>query len=188
MKHVRIAIIVLSFVGAAVVAGAFYWVLPKTALVHVAGTEIKRSTGNATHDVRFVQTADVDDGTPRVFRNEDTRWGNFHAVHEVQFPADLSARAADIARSEPQSTVLITYYGVRSHVLDWYPNVIRLEIVAADYAHIPIFNIAFLVVFWGIDHFYLYVRARRGVRQTRRAVSASRKRLLPDFAVHGTRR
>ncbi len=160
MKHLRLAFVFLSFIGAAVIAGTFYWVLPKTDLVQVSGTEVKRTDGPTQHDIRYVQA--LEDGTPRVYRNEDTRWG-FPPYFKFN-SSDISAKATEIARDTPSATVLVTYYGVRNHMLDWYPNIIRLEPVAADYQHIPIFNIAFLVIFWGII-IYAYVRARRGVRR-----------------------
>jgi hypothetical protein len=164
MKHLRLVLLLLALVGALTLGSSFYYVLPKTEKVHISGTEIKRAEGSAqVHDVRYVQAVSLD-GTPVVFRNEDTRWGwppylKFNS-------ADISAQATELARDQPSATVLVTYYGARDRVLDWYPNAVKLAIVPADYQHIPIFNIAFFVVlFSGLAAVYVWTRRRvRGLR------------------------
>lgn len=159
MKHVRLVLVLLALIGAAFLASTFYYVLPKTEKVHLSGTEVKRTEdGTANHDVRYIQAVTVDNEAA-VFRNEDTRWGwppylKFNS-------ADLSAQATEIARDNPSATVLITYYGARDRILNWYPNAVKMEIVPADYQHIPIFNLAFFVVlFAGLTTVYVWTRRR----------------------------
>ncbi|NUN06291.1 MAG: DUF1523 family protein [Bdellovibrio sp.] len=58
----------------------FYYYLPKTKDVFVAGTEVKRTTSNnrsankALKDVRHVVDRAVGGGETLVFRNEDIPW------------------------------------------------------------------------------------------------------------------
>jgi hypothetical protein len=127
---------------------AYY--LPATEKVHLSGTEIKRQDakdGTPMHDVRYIQATKLN-GETLVFRNEDTRWG-FPPYFKFT-SADMASEAQQIAKSQPEATVLVTYYGVRSQMLDLYPNAVGLRIVDASYVAVPIFNIVFSVVLVGL--------------------------------------
>lgn len=161
MKHLRLVFVVLALIGAGFLASTFYYVLPKTEKVHLSGTEVKRTEdGTANHDVRYVQTVTLDNQAA-VFRNEDTRWG--WPPYMKFNSADIAAQATAMARDNPSATVLITYYGARDRILSWYPNVVKMEIVTADYQHVPIFNIVFFVVLFSVlTAVYVWTRRRLG--------------------------
>jgi hypothetical protein len=147
--------------GFATCAG-FY--LPSTEKVHLTGTEIKRrdaKDGSISHDVRYIQARRLD-GENIVFRNEDTRWGfPFYFKFDA---ADLASEAANVVRNDPDAVVLVTYYGLRSRVFDWYPNAVSFKQVPKDYVHVPVFNIAFVVVVIALCVFVV-VLARRQWRR-----------------------
>lgn len=107
---------------------ALDYVLPKTSLVVVTGTEVKRmdapQEGKSpapvpTRDVRFIMTADPETGVARVFRNEDAGlWPPYFKFDS----ADLAAEAAMLARKDAGEPVAVTHYGWRIHLLDMFPN------------------------------------------------------------------
>jgi len=150
MKKSTIAGIIGAGLVLAVVGPFVTYYLPSTVVVQLSGTEVKRSelgqddaVVQPIRDVRYVLAQDPKTHETMVFRNEDTRWSwppyfKFNS-------SDLSGKAMDIARSKPDATVAVTYYGTRSSVLDVYPNLVALEVVPADYVHIPVFNIVFVL-------------------------------------------
>jgi hypothetical protein len=142
-----IALLLLLIAGFGSCA-AYY--LPATEKVHLSGTEIKRQDakdGTPMHDVRYIQATKLD-GETLVFRNEDTRWG-FPPYFKFT-SADMASEAQAIAKSQPEAIVLVTYYGIRSRMLDLYPNAVGLRIVAANHVSVPIFNIVFSLVLVGL--------------------------------------
>lgn len=165
-KRFALAVFV-AFIVLYALAASYY--LPRTALVHVTGTEIKRSDAKAkdgstdTVDVRYVMTSRIDDDKAMVFRNEDTGWG--WPPYFKFDSGDLAGEAMNLAKDKgkDKSTVLVTYYGWRTNLFSLFPNVVSLEEVGAGYEHIPIFNIAFLV-FSVIFFIVLFVYARRLAR------------------------
>lgn len=146
-KRMGLALLAI-FILLYALAASYY--LPRTELVHVTGTEVKRvdqaqkdGTTRAA-DVRYVMTKRVDDGTAMVFRNEDTGWG--WPPYFKFDSGDVAGEAVNIAKSSDKTTVLVRYYGWRTNLFSWYPNVVSLQIVEPDYAGLPIFNIVFIVL------------------------------------------
>ncbi len=156
----------VSFVMIAGLATCSGYYLPSTEKVHVSGTEIKRrdaKEGGVVHDVRYILAQRLD-GSSLVFRNEDTGWGfPFYFKFDA---ADLSGEAQNIASSQREAVVLVTYYGVRSRILDLYPNVVGLRRVDPSYVHVPIFNIVFFMVSV-LGAIALFLWSRRTLRQAR---------------------
>ncbi len=164
------------------VAGLFFHhILPRTVVVQVTGTDVKRvdKTGkvieewdesadikkNAVHtyDVRFINSL-MRKGKPMVFRNEDTGWGwppylKFNS-------ADLTAEAQAFASAQKKSWVLVKFYGWRINIFSMFPNAISLKEVDREYTHIPLFNIVFFIVLI-IVVFYLRSRVRKFVNWAR---------------------
>jgi len=156
IKKVKIT---LGIVCLAVVALFLFYNLPRTEVVQVSGTDIKRvdresgkvvdknaaseTSSRRTYDVRYINTA-TRTGKTIVFRNEDTGWGwppyfKFNS-------ADLTAQAQAYASVPEKPWVLVRYYGWRIRIFSMFPNVVSLSTVDRDYSHFPLFNIVFLVV------------------------------------------
>jgi hypothetical protein len=169
----RKAIYLLLGLGAlpTLFVGAFlHYYLPSTRKVQIVGTEVKRmdigdNDGDArSRDVRFIITRDAITSETFMFRNEDTRWGwppyfKFNS-------GDMAGDAANIKDTQPNATVLMTYYGWRVQVLDLYPNAVDLEIVDPRYTSIPWFNLFFFAFLFGGGGFF-FVRMRRRWRRFR---------------------
>lgn len=145
---------VLFVLGTLLFAAALSYGMPRAEKVRVTGTDVKRvdrdhpEPGQSqTRDVRFIYTADLDDGKARAFRNEDS------PLHLKFDSGDLAAEAMSMAQEEAavagdlrSEVALARYYGWRIPVLSMYPNILSLKKVEVDYVYIPIFNIVFLVV------------------------------------------
>lgn len=157
----RVSIALAGIAALAVVLFVDYY-LPSTMLVQVTGHEVKRmdtgkdkASGQAiTRDVRFIYAKGVENQKDYVFRNEDTGWGwppyfKFNS-------GDLAAKAINIKETEPDATVLVTYYGWRITYMDLYPNMVDLEVVDPDYTHIPVVKILILAVIIGLVGFGIY--------------------------------
>lgn len=135
--------------------------LPRTAVVQITGTDMKRLDKSSsdivekkagslqkektvsTQDVRFINSLSRK-GKPMVFRNEDTGWGwppyfKFNS-------ADVTARAQAFTTVQDKPWVLIKYYGWRVRVFSMFPNAVKLKQVDRGYTHFPLFNIAFFVL------------------------------------------
>lgn len=149
LKWTAAAVIVL------LVGGFLNFYLPSRDIVRIVGTDIIRrevgvsSENNeaALRDVRFINAAFVD-GSPAVYRNEDTGlgWPPYFKFDS----ADLAA-AADNHVSSPQAPtwMVITSYGWRSNLLSLYPNAVSMrEANGSDETLIPWFNIVLLAVFF----------------------------------------
>jgi hypothetical protein len=137
----------------------FHYNLPRTAVVQISGTDIKRidkrekvvenqnDTGakvtQQTSDVRFINSMSRS-GKTIVFRNEDTGWG---WPPYLKFDsADLTAEAQAFAADQAKPWVLIKYYGWRIKVFSMFPNAVNLKVVDRDYSHFPLFNIVFFIL------------------------------------------
>ena len=153
-----------SAVALIIILGLFFhYNLPRTAVVQISGTDIKRMDKTEkvseqqsqtdekemmeqrTSDVRFINSMSRDKKT-MVFRNEDTGWGwppyfKFNS-------ADLTAKAQSFATDQTKSWVLVKYYGWRFSVFSKFPNVLSLKKVDRNYRHFPLFNIVFLILFF----------------------------------------
>ena len=156
IKKIKIAMGVILF---AAVALFLFYNLPRTALVQISGTDMKRvdresgkvverqaaddsSRGTLqTYDVRYINSV-ARNGKTRVFRNEDTGWGwppyfKFNS-------ADLTAQAQAYASVPEKPWVLVKYYGWRIRIFSMFPNAVSLRTVDRDYSHFPLFNIVFI--------------------------------------------
>lgn len=150
----------------------FHYNLPRTAVVQISGTDIKRIDKTVDHtdkedgvkdkvtethqtaDVRFINSVSRK-GKPMVFKNQDTGWGwppyfKFHS-------ADIAAKAQAFAIDKNEPWVLVKYYGWRFTVFSAFPNVLKLKPVERDYTHIPIFNIVFFILLFTL---VMFVRSK----------------------------
>ncbi len=162
MSWLKWVLIALAGLAALAVILFFDYYLPSTRLVHVTGHEVKRmDTGQdkasgqpITRDVRFMYAKGADDAEDYVFRNEDTGWG--WPPYFKFDSGDLAARVNNIKETQPDATALVKYYGWRITYLDLYPNMVNLEVVDADYTHIPIVKILILLVVIGAVGYGVY--------------------------------
>jgi hypothetical protein len=94
----------------------------------------------------FINAEDVETQKPRVFHNEDTRWG-FPWYFKFN-SAELQAVAQSIANE--RGTALVTYYGLRIKILSIVPNITNIKRAAPDEVPpIPWFNLGFAAVVIG---------------------------------------
>ncbi len=151
-----------------IIALFFHYTLPRTAVVQISGTDVKRvdkrnkviekqSGANAkieveqrTSDVRFINSVSRK-GKTMVFRNGDTGWGwppylKFNS-------ADLTAEAQAFSTDQTKPWVLVKYYGWRFKVFSMFPNVLDLKVVDRNYTHFPIFNIVFFALLLTVAFF-----------------------------------
>ena len=135
-------------------------VLPRTAVVQITGTDVKRhdrSSGKivettaggrvkektlSTQDVRYINSLSRK-GKTMVFRNEDTGWG--WPPYFKFDSADLTARAQAFAADQDKQWVIVKYYGWRIKIFSMFPNAVTLKQVNRNYSHFPLFNIAFFI-------------------------------------------
>jgi hypothetical protein len=132
--------------------------LPRTAVVQITGTDVKRvdmsgskskkaqeNAKNAvvglTTDVRFINAINKK-GKTMVFKNQDTGWG--WPPYFKFDSADLTARAQAISQSTEDVWVMIKYYGWRIRIFSMFPNAVSLKVVEKNHTHYPIFNIVFI--------------------------------------------
>jgi len=166
----------ITLIGAALVfvALGLHYALPRVSLVQVVGVEVKREGADQrTRDVYMIQTQLVDGGAVRVFRNEDA-W-----LYLKFDSANLQARATGLSRDEAVKAVAIRHYGWRIPVLSMFPNAISAWPVEPGYRHIPLFNMAVILMFLSGGFFFwrAAVRARARVADAlaRRAGERTRK-------------
>ena len=156
-KNIKVVVAVLLVVA----VGLFlHRNLPRTAVVQITGTDIKRVDKSGqkakdaqkdaqgkkmvqTTDVRFINTVSRSGGV-MVFRNEDTGWGwppyfKFNS-------ADVTALAQSFETAEEKPWVRVRYYGWRIRMFSMFPNAVSLKEVDKDYTHIPVFNIVVLSI------------------------------------------
>jgi hypothetical protein len=150
--------------------------LPSAEKVVITGTEVKRmdvepssKSGARTRDVRYIVTRTLD-GATLVFRNEDTGWGwppyfKFNS-------GDLMGQATNFEGEQEGAVVLVRYYGWRFPLLDQYPNVLSLELVAPEHQYVPRVAITVVVLLFG-GGAYVAFRTWRG-RRRRRAKRAAK--------------
>jgi hypothetical protein len=128
--------------GALLIAGYvlfFIWSLPSHDRLRVIGTETRRgdvenSEGDMTsRDVRYVMAEDLD-GSPRMFRNEDTGWWPPYLKFDS---GDVAAQAEIYATDASKPTILVSHYGFRIPVLSAFPNLLHMEVAKPDHQPIP---------------------------------------------------
>lgn len=165
---------VLILVALAVVGGFLYFYLPSHDVVRIVGTDVKRvdiagggdqpETAAGTRDVRFINAV-WPDGSPRVYRNEETGWG-FPWYFKFD-SGNLQAEAQSlVSGDEAPKWVLVTHYGWRIPMLSMFPNAVDLDRVdGPDAEPLPWFNIIFLLilafVIWQAWRFVARFRAER---------------------------
>lgn len=156
MKKIKIVMGVILF---AAVALFLFHNLPRTAVVQISGTDMKRvdrESGKVvnknvlddqqanklkTYDVRYINSV-ARNGKTMVFRNEDTGWG--WPPYFKFDSADLTAQAQAFASVPEKPWVLVRYYGWRIRILSMFPNAVSLKAVGSNYSHFPLFNIVFV--------------------------------------------
>ena len=142
MKLLRWVGGVLGLVLALFVVLLLSYYLPASEKVVITGTEVKRMDDQAggTRDVRYIVTR-TQSGDTLVFRNEDTRWG--WPPYFKFDSGDIMGEAINLQGPQEGAVVLVTYYGMRLAMLDQYPNVISMRLVAPEHQVWPVFNIVF---------------------------------------------
>lgn len=155
LKYIKIGVPVLLII---VLVLFLHKNLPRTAVVQITGTDIKRidqrskkpktveetnknETMAKTTDVRFINAISKK-GKTMVFRNEDTGWGwppyfKFNS-------ADLTAEAQAFSLSTQEMWVFVKYYGWRIRIFSMFPNAVSLKEADRSYKHFPLFNVAFV--------------------------------------------
>lgn len=181
MKFIKTTTYVLITLVALAAIALLHYHLPRTEVVKITGTDTKRVDKESTEkvstdegadatvqvtkqrDVRFINTL-TRKGKVMVFRNEDTGWGwppyfKFNA-------ADVTAEAQSYMVSEDNPWILVKFYGWRVKMFSAFPNLITMKIVQEDYRHIPLFNIIFLILFFG-GLFFVYRKGKKAVERFR---------------------
>jgi hypothetical protein len=115
------------------------WVRPHVAYANITGTEVKRedhdqNVKTPSRDVRYIY---ANDGRDRQFRNEDS-WAWFKLNSD-----DTFGRAKRLEDSDQK--VWIVYYGLRSNLLSWHPNVISVT------ERFPVVSTVRLAIFYGLS-------------------------------------
>jgi hypothetical protein len=145
-----------------IVGGFLHYNLPDRDIVRIVNTEVRRvdfgtnsvfwqnsGAGDAVsavnRDVFFIETIRPD-GSPLVFRNEDTGWG--WPPYFKFDTADLQTQARNLVSTESAPTwVAVRHYGWRNQLFSIFPNATSLKPVAGpDTRLIPWFNIVFITV------------------------------------------
>ena len=145
--------LILALVALLPIVAFLHYTLPRHDLVRIVNTEVRRvdmsgkpigggDTPGASRDVFYVFAEDVDDKSPRVYRNEDTGWG-FPFYFKFN-SADVQAVASSI--SGEKGTALVTKYGWRNHLFSWFPNAISIRRWDPADPVIPWFNIVFFTL------------------------------------------
>jgi hypothetical protein len=164
----RILAIAVVVIVAPIAAGLHY-VLPRHDVVRIVNTEVRRVDASgkpigsgdnpaASRDVYYVYAEDVDDRSPRVYRNEDTGWG-FPFYFKFN-SADVQAVASSIAAE--RGVALVTKYGWRAQLFSWFPNAVSVRRWDPADTVIPWFNIVFFTLL-AVGAVWLALKLRRRV-------------------------
>lgn len=189
----------ILLVSALVVTGAgLHYAVPQTDVVRAVGIETKRMDreGDAakidaqkkTRDVYFIQTEDIDDQSPMVYRNEDQifpylKWSS----------ADQQSRAQSLGAEK--ALVAVRHYGWRIRFFNMFPNTLKISPVETAYTPIPYLLLICLALVWGAIIYAYYrigvlsrkikekISARREARRTptRDEAAAARDAEIDDF-------
>lgn len=143
-----------------IVGGFLHYNLPDRDIVRIVNTEVRRvdfgmnsvfwqnsGAGDAVsavnRDVFFIETIRPD-GSPLVFRNEDTGWG--WPPYFKFDTADLQTQAKNLESTESSPQwVAVRHYGWRSTLISIFPNATSIKPVdSPDVRLIPWFNIVFI--------------------------------------------
>ena len=145
-----------------IIGGFLHYNLPDRDIVRVVNTEVRRvdfgmnsvfwqnagagdAVSSVNRDVFFVETIRPN-GSPFVYRNEDTGWG--WPPYFKFDTADLQTQARNlVSTADDPSWVAIRHYGWRNQLFSIFPNATSLEPVDGPDTHlIPWFNIVFLTI------------------------------------------
>jgi hypothetical protein len=115
------------------------WMRPHVAYADITGTEVKRedhdhNAKTPDRDVRYIY---ANDGSDRQFRNEDS-WAWFKLNSDNTF-----GRAKRLEDSGQKAWIV--YYGLRSNILSWHPNVISVT------ERFPFVSTVRMAVFYGLS-------------------------------------
>ena len=148
LRRILFGTVIAFLVYAGSVAFLVYF-LPYHEVLRIVGTDTRRPIGSTKSDVSthmefFINAEDVETQKPRVFHNEDTRWG-FPWYFKFN-SAELQAVAQSLANE--RGTALITYYGMRIKILSIVPNLTNIKRAAPDEVPpIPWFNFGIATIF-----------------------------------------
>jgi len=156
-----------------------HWTLPSRDIVRILGTDVARQQTVVTNergeevtvsrDIRYINAV-TPDGTPRVYRNEDTGWG--WPPYFKFDTANLAAQAENMASSEAAPRwMIVTHYGWRIPMLSAFPNALSIEPAEGpDQTLIPWLNIVLLVILAAlVTAIWLWIRGLVGRWRGRRA-------------------
>lgn len=129
---------------------AVHYFVPQTDVVRAVGVETKRVDADGTpandgigntRDVYFLQTEDVKNSSPMVYRNEDNllylKWNS----------ADVQARANSL--SSDKQVVAVSHYGWRIPLFSAFPNALSVKPVDPGYSSTPYAFYIILLLVWG---------------------------------------
>ena len=149
-----------------------HYIVPQTDIVRAVGVETKRvdldgnstaGTAPSTRDVYFVQTEQIDNQSPMVYRNEDNifyaKWNS----------ADVQARAQSLAADK--DIVSVRHYGWRIPFLSFFPNALSIKPADEGQSGTPYLFYIVLALVWG-GIFWIYrkiIRFIRGRTERRKA-------------------
>ena len=141
-----------------------HYIVPQTDIVRAVGVETKRvdlngstvtETGLPTRDVYFVQTEQINDQSPMVYRNEDNilyiKWNS----------ADVQARAQSLAADK--DIVAVRHYGWRIPFLSFFPNALGIKPADEGQSGTPYLFYIVLALVWG-GIFWIYRKITRFTR------------------------
>jgi hypothetical protein len=152
MRKVIWSILVLFLLALGLLA---HWTLPSRDVVRILGTDVARQQTVVTNergedvtvsrDIRYINAV-MPDGTPRVYRNQDTGWG--WPPYFKFDTANLAAEAENMASSEDDPRwMIVTHYGWRIPVFSAFPNALSIEPAEGpDQTLIPWLKIIVLVL------------------------------------------
>ena len=161
-----------------IVAAGLGWSLPSRDIVQIVNTELQSrnveesvedgETVIRSEDVRYIHAVRPD-GSPIVYRNEDTGfgWPPF-----LKFDSATLAAEAEEARSTDTAPtwMVVTRYGWRIDVMSWFPNAVALRPAAGpDEVLFPWFNIVILLLM-GAAILLLWTRGRRLLGHAQEAI------------------
>jgi hypothetical protein len=150
LRRILFGTVITLLIAAGPVAFLYYF-LPHRDVLRIVGTDTRRPIGSTKSDVSthmefFINAEDVETQKPRVFHNEDTRWG-FPWYFKFN-SAEVQAIAQSIANE--RGTALITYYGLRIQILSVLPNITNIKRAAPDEEPpFPWFNVVSIAVVIG---------------------------------------
>ncbi len=157
--YLKWILIILAVPAVLFVVALTHYTLPGRDIVRLVGTDVKRmDVGQSswfwaspdagtnqtwTRDVRFINAV-WPDGSPRVYRNEDTNW-NWPPYFKFD-SGNITAEAQALAQQKDQ-WVAVTHYGWRIELFSIFPNVVKIKrLKGPDTLLIPWFNILFFCV------------------------------------------